>query len=225
MVSKTWGCNVYVIEGDNPLMIDAGFPLDANRIEREVTGTAFKRDRTGTVVATHYHLDHVGSIAKLKRTFGLKVAAHSADALVIEGKEPYLQFKVDALRLAYYTALKPLYRYTNVDVGIKLAEGNVMEVLGGLRVIHVPGHTPGSIVLYSEARGVLFSGDTIRNENGLLDGPPPIFTPGIEEAYWSIRNKLLKLDFDTLMPGHGMPVVIGAKARLTQMLGEQGRLE
>ena len=222
IVERTQGSNVYLIGSEPAALVDAGFPLDAGRVIRQLRKNHKVYPRF--LVATHYHIDHVGCVSALKEAFGATVAAHEADADIIEGKVPYQKFKVDALRTFYYGSLAPLFRYENVMVETRLSEGDVVDVLGGLEVIHVPGHTAGSIMLYQKKRGVLFSGDTLRNERGVLQGPPPEFSPGIDEAFWHIKEKILNLDFDTLLPGHGAAVLGGARNKVEQMMRTAGRL-
>ena len=223
IVERTQGSNVYLVDGEPPALIDAGFPLDARRVIRQLRKNQ-NRD-PGFLIATHYHIDHMGSARTLKDAFKATIAVHDADADIIEGKAPYQMFKVDALRTIYYSALAPLFRYENVMVEERLFEGEILDLFEGLEVIHVPGHTAGSIMLYEAKRGILFSGDTLRNEKGILEGPPPEFSPGVDEAFWHIKEKVLRLDFDTLLPGHGAPVIGGARAKVERMMKTLGRLE
>jgi glyoxylase-like metal-dependent hydrolase (beta-lactamase superfamily II) len=220
MLERTWGSNIYVTAGEYPVIIDAGFPLDERRILKSLNGTVPR-----LLVATHYHIDHVGPMSRLKRRFGSAVAAHASDAPVMEGTEPYQVYKLDLLRTAYYKVLAPLYRYEHVGVDMRLREGDVLDALGGLEVIHLPGHTEGSIALYQRERGILFTGDTIRNERGLLEGPPPQFSPGLEESFDGIRRKVLELDFEVLLPGHGEALTSGAREAVEAMMRESGRLD
>lgn len=217
MLPKTWGCNVYVSERGRGALIDGGFPLDTRRV-----ASALSRMRSvpAVLVATHCHLDHMGTLAELKDRFGLVVAAHRADAPIMEGTEPYMLFKLDPLRAAYYRVLAPLYRYRYVEVDRLLAEGDVLD---GLEIIHVPGHTEGSIALFDPEAKALFSGDCIRNEKGMLQGPPPQFTPDLDLAWESIRSKILQLDFEVLLPGHGEPLVGGARDAVEGMMASMGR--
>ncbi len=220
MLERTWGSNIYVSAGERPVIIDAGFPLDERRILKFLNGSAPRM-----LVATHYHIDHVGPMSRLKRRFGSAVAAHVCDAPVMEGTRPYEVYKLDLLRTAYYKALAPLYRYEHVGVDVKLEEGEVIDALGGLEVVHLPGHTDGSVALYQRERGILFTGDTIRNERGVLEGPPPQFSPGLEESFDGIRRKVLALDFDVLLPGHGEPLTRGARGAVEAMMRGYGRLD
>ncbi len=218
MLDRTWGCNVYLLAGRRTALVDAGFPLDRRRILRALDGGG-----PSAMIATHYHIDHVGTMARIKGMFGSRVWAHSLDAPVMEGTEPYEVYRLDPVRAAYYKVLAPLYRYEYVSVDERLEDGGEVPVMGGLRVIHLPGHTRGSIALYQADRRILFSGDTIRNERGVLEGPPPQFTPDIEESFRGIREKLLPLDFEVLLPGHGGPLLGGAREAVAAMVESRER--
>ncbi len=93
---------------------------------------------------------------------------------------------------------------------------------GGFRVLHTPGHSAGSICLYNEEKGILFSGDLVRNEKGILEGPPEEFTPDTRSACRSLE-RVAALDFDVLLPGHGDVILEGAGDRLrTRIVAENG---
>lgn len=220
MLDRTWGSNIYLVNGERPVLIDAGFPLDEKRILKALEGKS-----PGLIVATHYHIDHIGPVSRLNRRFGCPVAAHADDAPVIEGRSPYEVYRLDPLRAAYYRVLSPLYRYENVTVDMVLEEDDVIDALGGLEVIHIPGHTAGSIALYQRSRGILFTGDSVRNERGVLEGPPPRFSSSIEEAFMNLRRKVIDLDFEILLPGHGCPITVGARDAVERMMREYGRLD
>ncbi len=220
---RTWGSNIYFLAGDGLVLVDSGFPLDAGMVKRACA--SLDPRGPGLMVATHCHLDHMGSMARIKEAFGSLVAAHPDDADVIEGKKPYTMFKLDLLRAVYYKALRPLYPYEYVHVDVRVRGGETLDALGGLRVIHLPGHTDGSIALYHEDTGALFTGDTIRNEDEILDGPPPRFTPDVELAYEGIRRFVLPLDFDVLLPGHGEVIRSGARERVAALLEERRKGE
>ena len=219
MMARTWGCNVYIVGEGRPSLIDAGFPLDTRSIGRMLRS----RDPAGPeyLVATHYHLDHMGSMSRLKKQFSCHVVAHQDDADIMEGTAPYPTFKLDPLRAFYYKVLGPLYPYECVKVDRRLTDGDVIDLMGGLTVVHTPGHTAGSMMLFQPDRRMLFTSDTIRNEDGVLDGPPPQYTPDMESAFESIEEKVMALDFDILLPGHGDVILSGAREAVGRMLQER----
>ncbi len=219
---KAKGSNVYVILEPMPCLVDAGFPIDLSPIRAALRDLGADTADLEMVIATHYHGDHVGTVARLKRENGLKAAIHADDAPYASGEIPYERFKYRPSRFLFYYSLYPLFRYRCFRPDILLEEGMELPFLGGLRVLHTPGHSRGSICLYSESEGILFSGDLVRNEGGVLEGPPPPFTPDPRLAAASLK-RLASLDFDMLFPGHGEPILRGAGALFSSRL-EQGEL-
>ncbi|WP_088285927.1 MBL fold metallo-hydrolase [Kineosporia sp. A_224] len=117
------------------------------------------------IVLTHSHSDHGGGLARLSRETGATVAAHEADAgYVRRGERPPLDPSTGLGRMLSRGSAKA---FDPVDVGHVLHDGEVLPVLGGLRVVHTPGHTPGHVSLLHQPTGVLITGDSIFNVLGL----------------------------------------------------------
>ncbi|MFQ6059337.1 MAG: MBL fold metallo-hydrolase [Anaerolineae bacterium] len=98
----------------------------------------------------------------------------------------------------------------------ELSDGDEIDCLEGMRVIHTPGHTPGSVSLYCPKRRLLFAGDAAANTFGLR---PPIgwFTEDMAQAKESIR-KLAALDFEVALFGHGRPIDREAALRFRRLV-------
>lgn len=215
----SFGSNIYLINENGPTLIDAGFPVDLLHIYTGLRGAGIKAADLDLVVATHYHGDHVGPVSILKRMYKVCTAIHQADKAYAIGEEPYERFDVALSRLIFYSFLWPLFRYRFFGIDVALQEGDILDLLGGLQVIHTPGHTIGSICLYSAERKILFSGDLIRNENGVMEGPPDQFTPDPRAAANSLR-KIIPLDFEMLLPGHGEVILEGAGDKFRNLMAE-----
>jgi glyoxylase-like metal-dependent hydrolase (beta-lactamase superfamily II) len=86
-----------------------------------------------------------------------------------------------------------------------LQDGDELSILGGLRVIHTAGHTPGHIALYLPERGVVIGGDALQQRAGRLIPPARAFTADWPQALRSI-HRLAALEFDTLALSHFPPL-------------------
>ena len=93
-------------------------------------------------------------------------------------------------------------------------DGDVLPYMGGLHIIHTPGHTPGSMCLFLAKSRVLIAGDTIINNEDRLSRPLPLRADR-DESEQSLR-KLAQLDFDICCFGHGPPLY-SAKERVSQL--------
>lgn len=157
------------------------------------------------IVLTHGHLDHVAAVGTLKtayaaRGYPLAVAIHSADRKFLgsraaDAHRTSLE-SLDLIDAAIFgDAVPPLPKADKA-----LEEG--MRVLGmDLEVLETPGHTPGSVCLWSAREGILFSGDTL-----FFDGVGRTDLPGGDEKKLraSIQRRLAVLPAETrVFPGHG----------------------
>jgi len=157
------------------------------------------------IVCTHGHLDHIGAIIHLKdyylkKGIILKVAAHENDAQFFgaQAKSIHIESLKGIPEELFDEFNIPLHTLPDIDIPLK--EGDTLFD-SDLTVIHTPGHTPGSISLYSESQNFLFSGDTLFFESiGRTDLPGGDGDAIIK----SIKDKILTLPPETrVLPGHG----------------------
>ena len=92
-------------------------------------------------------------------------------------------------------------------------DGDVLPLLGGLRVVHTPGHTPGSICLYAPRDRLLFTGDVLQRRRGRVVAASRIYSDDHAAARASIR-RLAELDVATIVFSHYPPLVEGANEAL-----------
>ncbi|HSL77801.1 MAG TPA: MBL fold metallo-hydrolase [Candidatus Limnocylindrales bacterium] len=90
------------------------------------------------------------------------------------------------------------------------------ETVFGLRVVATPGHTAGHIAVLDEAGGILVAGDALGTSGGTLTGSNPSFTEDADAATATVV-KLGKLTFETLLVGHGEPILEGASAQVAAL--------
>jgi glyoxylase-like metal-dependent hydrolase (beta-lactamase superfamily II) len=203
--------NCYIIMGDGMVLVDTGLPGNTGKILTYVHDTlgGIPSD-IETIILTHYHLDHTGNAYELWDITGAKVAIHVDDADYVAGIRamPVPQGLIGLL----YRMFKIFFKFKPVQPDIVLHDN---DQIAGLTCIHTPGHTSGSICLYDPKFRVLFAGDTLRYSDGKLGGPSPRFTPDMEQAEQSIK-KVAGLEFDILLPGHGVPLMSGASEKVRE---------
>jgi hydroxyacylglutathione hydrolase len=145
------------------------------------------------LINTHGHVDHIGANRDVKEHFGTPIAIHAADA-------PMLGM-VQQLELSLFLGAKD-----SPAADRMLRDGDIVRIgVDSLRVLHTPGHSPGSISLLAD--GFLLSGDTL-----FMEGVGRTDLPGGSRAQLvaSIREKLMTLPDDLLvLPGHGPHTTIG----------------
>ena len=166
-------------------MIDTGAGNNADRLTDNIRTLGLMPERLSTIIITHAHIDHIGALSKFKRRYGVQIIAHEGDAIAISSGR-----KVGA---EYYGIR---YEPCKVDIILKGIEGNL--TIGDIRFnfYHVPGHTPGSIVvtIRSGENTVLFGQD--------IHGPYHTMWGGdISSALNSLR-RIKSLKADILCEGH-----------------------
>jgi glyoxylase-like metal-dependent hydrolase (beta-lactamase superfamily II) len=173
--------NVWLIGDDREvLVIDAAH--DPGAILAAVGGR-----RLSAIVCTHGHNDHIGAAPQVAEATGAPVLMHPADQVL----------------------WRMVYPGTLPDGD--LADEEVIEIAATpLRVLHTPGHSPGSVCLYAPALGVVFSGDT------LFHGGPGATGRSYSDhgmIIRSIQDRLMDLPPETVVhTGHGEDTTIGAES-------------
>lgn len=166
------------------------------------------RSRLKLVVLTHADMDHVGNAGRLRTEWEAPIAVHAADAPALEtGESPKRSGRGPLAKAAM--GLIGLFRGPRGEStsrrGLKpdviLEDGQSLDAWGlDARVIHLPGHTPGSIALLC-AVGDLVAGDVFANRRR------PDASPFVEsfEAYREslIKAKAIASKIRTVYPGHG----------------------
>jgi glyoxylase-like metal-dependent hydrolase (beta-lactamase superfamily II) len=195
--------NVYLVINDGELaVIDTGTAGNAKKIAAFIQKLGYKLADVTVIIITHFHVDHTGSAKQLKILLpNAKIAVHEADAQYVSGEQPLPKPKNLFFRVA-----SSFLNHEPFQADIQLKEG---DTIAGLKVIHTPGHTPGSIALMDSKRRALFVGDTLRFDGKIVTGAPERFTWDKNKAEESIA-KISALEFDVMLPGHGEPLEVGA---------------
>jgi len=216
--------NVYVLVSDGELvLVDTGMAGDVDRIVSQIEREGHSLEALRSIILTHTHSDHVGGVSRLLRRCDAKLMAHRLEIPYIEGTKPLPAGSL-VQRLMLWMDARMAGKKDGIEVSRGLEDGDVLDILGGLKVLHTPGHTPGSMCLYQEDRRILFCGDLLFNGHPLtgrggLRYAPRMFSVDQEESEKSAR-KLSDLPVDALCVGHGDPIVKETKARMEMLFGK-----
>ena len=171
--------NVWIVGDDDEVIV-----IDPGRDTAAVLDAVGEREVLA-VICTHGHAAHVGAAIEVAERDEAAVALHRKDRLL--WREAHEEDEPD----------------------IDMEDGGVFEVADAtLEVIHAPGHTDGSVCLYSPELGVVFTGDVLRAQ-----GPVPHQGefPDFAGQLTAIGENLLALPRDTrVLPGHGQETTIAA---------------
>lgn len=200
-------CNIWFVRGrDRDLLIDTGLGISSLKDE-----IADLTDKPLLALATHIHFDHVGCLHEFDHRL-----VHSCEAKqmtdyqeftflkMIPGLEDYVTQGDTSGFDDYLINAKPQdfdveeYHITSTKPTEVLEEGSVID-LGNrhFEVLHLPGHSPGSVGLWEEASGTFFSGDALY-DGTLLDDLPDSNIPD----YLSTMKRIRELPVSVVHGGH-----------------------
>lgn len=154
------------------------------------------------ILLTHGHFDHFGAAELLREKLVAPIYIYPSDARYLQ--EPYLNLSGNAGNPMTVPHYEELY---DGEI-LRLRETNGFY----LKVIHTPGHTPGSVTYYSPEEHAAFVGDTLYDHS-----PGLTHFPGGNKAELreSIVNKILTLPDDTLLlSGHSSPITVAQEKQL-----------
>ncbi len=203
--------NVFlVVEPDGLTLIDAGLSRDQAKIPRYIVGLGRRPSDCKRIIITHSDTDHVGGLAALKEATGARVYASAIEAQAIAMGRPSRPLNAPRFSRPLLALLGPILQSKPVQVDECVPDGYVFPVLGGLRVVATPGHTPGHISLFAPAEGVLFVGDSLIVRNGQLQSSWGIVCWDQDAADASVRAQAA-LGARIVCSGHGAVVTDAVK--------------
>ena len=197
-----FGVNTYILwdeESHEAIIVDPGMTNDKER--QQIDEFISNNNLTLThLVNTHMHIDHSFGVAYITSKYGLKLECNDLD-----------QFRAQRLTQQAEMFGLPI-SIDDLKIGVSLSEDDTLYVgKEPIKIIHVPGHSPGSIVLYAPQSSFIIAGDVLfKNSIGRTDLPGGSF----QQLVSAIQQKLLTLDEHTwVYPGHGPETTIRSEKR------------
>lgn len=254
-LASTKIANIWLLEDSSghKFLIDSGHPIERPTLLANLwmAGVRSPGDLTA-ILLTHRHSDHAGNAAWLRKRFGARVICHENDAGPLSGRvspPPLVRKDTEALSLYGKQRIHERLLCAYEDRAPALCEVDELYEEGawkwGFRIVPVPGHTEGSVMLYHEPSRTLFSGDAIlvgsplaRAANVL--GPKIIgkriadqgkklrladagFSQDAPSCHLAVRRFLRHLPpVEVLCSGHGPVLDEATQARLEKLLRETG---
>lgn len=217
--------NCYFIDRDPPTLIDTGVATDA-AYERLASSLSQRGRSVGDIrriVLTHGHPDHRALARRISAESGAEVLCHRLEAgRVLNVSKEQEESRHDRARSFFRSMgvpeeeLPPLVEgpkspatYPRLDSAAFIGDGDEIRFDGlNLKVMHTPGHSNGSVCLYEEEAGLLFSGDTILSGSHitpLLEVDMILEDPDYNSLKLHLESlrRLLKLEASHVLPGHG----------------------
>ena len=212
--------NVYLVgrPGGPWALVDTGMPTSGASILRAV-GDLFGGRPPASIVLTHGHFDHRGSVRQLAELWDVPVYAHRLELPYLTGRSDYPPPDPTVGGGSMATLGSRFFPARAIDLGDRVRElptDGEIPGMQGWRWIHTPGHSPGHVSFFRESDGVLIVGDAfVTQKQESLIGvvsrkqgvwrPPAYFTPDWEAARRSVEE-LARLDPQVVATGHGIPM-------------------
>ena len=211
-----------LVDGAGAILIDTGLIGEPWEIRWQLRRLGLGADAVKAIVLTHGHLDHAGNLAWAKAWTGAPIYAHPLEQAHIDGTYPYAGITRWCDRLERTGRL--LLRVGQpAPIDVPIADGDELPFWGGLRVVHLPGHTVGHCGFYSARHDLLFSGDLFASYFFNVHVPPAILNDAPEQIPGSLE-RARRLNPRLIVPQH-YDVLDGAlhRRRFDRLLERRAR--
>jgi glyoxylase-like metal-dependent hydrolase (beta-lactamase superfamily II) len=206
--------NSYLVaDSSGVTIIDAGLPGYWKQLPAELAAVGRSLDDVRGVVLTHGDSDHVGFAERIRRERGVPVFVHEADAARarFEVKKPasgWGPIKVrPLLGFLWYSGRNGGLRVPPLTEVVTFDDGATLDLPGSPRIVHLPGHTPGSAAIHVPNVGAVMVGDALTTFNVLTGELGPRISPFTidPETARSSWDRLDRIDARWVLVGHGDP--------------------
>jgi glyoxylase-like metal-dependent hydrolase (beta-lactamase superfamily II) len=192
--------NCYLLETDKGfVLIDTGRKSARSKLEEELVISGCNPENLDLIILTHGDFDHTGNCAYLREKYDTKIVMHDYDSGLVEYGDMFWNKKTG--NWAIKKLINVFFNITRFKPDYTIDEESDLSKYGlDARVIHLPGHSKGSIGILT-ASGELFCGDLFTN---LKKPEPNSMVDDLNEFNESI-DKVKDLKIKMVYPGHGQP--------------------
>ena len=194
LLEETKGSYVYVILGQEPVLIDTFFPGKIDRVIAGLDRIGLKPTDIAHILLTHSDVDHIGNAKRLRELSGATLWAPREELAYLyhEQKDHGVRRIIRALMKVDKPAIDRTY--------------DSWEYISDLELIPTPGHTPGHVSI--RYQDVLIAGDLVTTRKGKLKRSPGLLTWN-QQALQQSLQEVGKHSFDWICPAHGDPIQRG----------------
>jgi len=211
----------FVEDDGSVTLVDCGVKRAPKKIVAALASIGKHPSDVQRIVLTHAHFDHAGGAARMvDETSADGVDVHADDAHYVRtGTRPPGDSASTAGRLL---ARAPWGDFTATPVAEELVDGQLIDVAGGLRVLHTPGHTPGHISLLHPRSGVLITGDSIFNMNARMSWPTKLACTSFRQNVQT-AHVLGEIEYAVAAFTHGPEIRDDAREQVRGFLAKASR--
>ena len=201
--------NCYIIEREQEcVLVDTGMSTKAKKITQTIK-TNIPNKPLKSIILTHSHQDHLAGLATLNQLYEPSIVAHREESpFIMKTRNMPTRKDFDGFILKLFDRIM---RIKGHEVHHEVEDN---EEIHGLRVLHLPGHTPGTIALIDLDTQALFCGDIINTDKKGSKILPPSekYALDYNQAIKSSIKMFDKVSPSVVLPGHGSPVFEPADA-------------
>lgn len=212
----------YLIDsGDGLILIDTLYDHDARRVVQNIKNRGWSPRDIKHLVLTHAHFSHMAGLARLKHLSDAPVYAHATEADIVAGHREAQRvslFPRRPFRMYHIQAGCALGFGTHFPCGVDFTVGEG-DMIGPIRVLHTPGHTPGSLCFHWPEKKFLVTGDLVVSYPRVEAGWKGL-TLNFQQSRESMARITRLPDVEILGVGHGEPITKGVHKKLPKLLNE-----
>ncbi len=188
-----------LVDDDGLVLVDTGFTGIAAELGGLLKQIGRSPGELKAILLTHGHLDHTGGASRIQRDTGASVWVHPADREHVAGRVRYRSWARGCGLLE--STGRAVMRFKPPEVTNEFVDGQRLPWWGGLRAVHLPGHTPGHCGFFCERTGWLLSGDVFASYRWSVHLPPRFLNREQDGVRGSIV-KVAAMDLGGVIPSH-----------------------